>query len=139
MVATRESARYASIRTGLFVGAALVSALIGAGLLVSRLERLQDRGRLLAFLGALGIPRRTPGLSLLWQTALPVAVGLLPAAATGLALGAVLQRMSGGPVRADWSALCALDGIGASLGPLVSALGVPALLRLVRAEGMRTE
>ncbi|MGZ0199980.1 FtsX-like permease family protein [Streptomyces sp. RM1] len=139
MVATRESARYASIRTALFIGAALVSALIGAGLLVSQLEQLQDRGPLLAFLRALGTPRRTLGLSLLWQTALPVAVGLLPAAATGLALGAVLQRMSGGPVRADWPALCVLGGIGASLALLVTVLSVPVLLRLVRAEGLRTE
>lgn len=139
MVATRESARYASIRTALFIGAALVSALIGAGLLVSLLERMQDRGRLLAFLGALGAPRRALGLFVLWQTALPVAVGLLPATATGLALGSALQRMSGGPVRADWASLVVVGGIGVSLTLLVAALGVPALLRLVRAEGLRTE
>ncbi|NUT26857.1 MAG: ABC transporter permease, partial [Streptomyces sp.] len=40
---TKTSDRYGTIRTGLFVGAVCVMALIGASLLVSQLEQLRDR------------------------------------------------------------------------------------------------
>ncbi len=79
--------RFAAIRTGLFVGAACVLALIGASLLVSQLEQLRERRKLLSALVAFGTRRRTLSLSVLWQTAIPVGLGLLLASAVGLTLG----------------------------------------------------
>jgi hypothetical protein len=136
---TEVSAKYTSIRTGLFVGAACVLALIGASLLVSQLEQLRERRKLLSSLVAFGTRRRTLGLSVLWQTALPIALGLLLASAVGLALGAVLLRMSGASVGVDWASVLSMAGFGALVVLGVTLLSLPPLLRLMRPDGLRTE
>ncbi|MGW3950693.1 ABC transporter permease [Streptomyces sp. NPDC004752] len=137
--ATEESRRFTSIRTGLFVGAACVLALIGASLLVSQLEQLRERRKLLSSLVAFGTRRRTLGLSVLWQTAVPIALGLLLASVVGLALGAVLLRMTDTAVSVDWASMLSLTGIGAAVVLGVTLLSLPPLLRLMRPEGLRTE
>ncbi|WP_307544468.1 FtsX-like permease family protein [Streptomyces sp. V3I8] len=137
--ASERSERYDSIRTGLFVGAAGVLALIGASLLVSQLEQLRERKRLLSALVAFGTRRRTLSLSVLWQTAIPVALGLLLAAAVGLTLGTVLLKMTNTAVTVDWTSVLAMTGIGAAVVLAVTALSVPPLLRLMRPDGLRTE
>ncbi|MEU0336937.1 FtsX-like permease family protein [Streptomyces sp. NPDC006193] len=137
--ATERSGRYASLRTGLFIGAVCVLALIGASLLVSQLEQLRERRRLLSSLVAFGTRRRTLGLSVLWQTAVPIALGLLLAAAVGLALGTVLLRMTDTPVAVDWASVLAMTGAGAAVVLTVTLLSLPPLLRLMRPEGLHTE
>jgi hypothetical protein len=134
-----EDAKFTSIRTGLLIGAACVLALIGASLLVSQLEQLRERRKLLSALVAFGTRRRTLGMSVLWQTAVPVALGLLLASAVGLGLGAVLLRMTGTPVTVDWANVAAMAGIGAGVVLAVTLLSLPPLLRLVRPDGLRTE
>lgn len=136
---TDQSHKFTSIRTGLFAGAACVLALIGVSLLVSQLEQLRERRRLLSALVAFGTRRRTLTLSVLWQTAIPVALGLALAAAVGLTLGAVLLRMVDEAVRVDWSSVLAMTGIGAAVVLAVTLLSLPPLLRLMRPEGLRTE
>ncbi|MFE9093988.1 ABC transporter permease [Streptomyces sp. NPDC007264] len=136
---SRESVRFASIRTGLSVGAACVLALIGASLLVSQLEQLRERKKLLSSLVAFGTRRRTLSLSVLWQTAIPITLGLLLAAVVGLTLGAVLLKMVGTTVSVDWASLLAMTGFGAAVVLLVTVLSLPPLLRLMRADGLRTE
>ncbi|QCD57979.1 ABC transporter permease [Streptomyces hawaiiensis] len=131
--------RYATIRTGLSVGAACVLALIGASLLVSQLEQLRERRRLLSALVAFGTRRRTLSLSVLWQTAIPIGLGLLLAAAVGTALGAVLLRMTNTSVRVDWPSVLSMTGIGAGVVLVVTLLSLPPLLRLMRPDGLRTE
>ncbi|WP_128381367.1 ABC transporter permease [Streptomyces cavernae] len=128
-----------SIRTGLFAGAACVLALIGASLLVSQLEQLRERKKLLSSLIAFGTRRRTLTLSVLWQTAIPVALGLLLATMVGLTLGAVLLKMTDTAVTVDWLSVLAMTGIGAAVVLVVTALSVPPLLRLMRPDGLRTE
>ena len=103
------------IRTGLFVGATCVLALIGASLLVSQLEQLRERKKLLSSLVAFGTRRRTLSLSVLWQTAIPIALGLLLASAVGLTLGAVLLKMTARPVGVDWASVLSMTGIGAAV------------------------
>ncbi|MEU3978667.1 ABC transporter permease [Streptomyces sp. NPDC026672] len=137
--ATEQSDRFTSIRTGLFVGATCVLALIGASLLVSQLEQLRERRKLLSSLVAFGTRRRTLGMSVLWQTAVPVALGLVLATVVGLALGAVLQRLTSVPVGVDWASVGAMTGIGAAVVLTVTLLSLPPLARLMRAEGLRTE
>ncbi|WP_053851223.1 ABC transporter permease [Streptomyces sp. NRRL B-24085] len=131
--------RYESIRTGLFVGAACVLALIGASLLVSQLEQLRERKKLLSALVAFGTRRRTLTLSVLWQTAIPIALGLLLASAVGLTLGAVLLKMTDNAVRVDWPSVLSMTGVGAGVVLAVTLLSLPPLLRLMRPDGLRTE
>ncbi|WP_051834833.1 FtsX-like permease family protein [Streptomyces sp. NRRL S-15] len=134
--ATQEEAEYTSIRTGLFVGSAFVLALIGARLLVSQLDQLRERRKLLSALVAFGTRRRTLSLSVLWQTALPVGPGLIPATAVGVTHGAVLLKMTRTPVTMDWASILSMTGVGAVV---VSLLSLPPLLRRMRPEGLRTQ
>ncbi|GGL77185.1 membrane protein [Streptomyces fumigatiscleroticus] len=137
--ATERNDRFDAIRTGLFVGATCVLALIGASLLISQLEQLRERRKLLSALVAFGTRRRTLSLSLLWQTAIPVALGLLLASVVGLALGIVLMRMADTTVRVDWTSLLSMTGVGAAVVLAVTLLSLPPLLRLMRPDGLRTE
>lgn len=132
-----EEQNYETIRTGLFVGAACVLALIRASLLVSQLEQLRERRELLSALVAFGTRRRTLSLSVLWQTAIPVALAL--ALIVGLTLGGVLLRMTDTAIRVDWTSVLVMTGIGAAAVLAVTALSLPPLLRLMRPDGLRTE
>ncbi|MBT2676020.1 ABC transporter permease, partial [Streptomyces sp. ISL-14] len=136
---TQTADRYGTIRTGLFVGAVCVLALIGASLLVSQLEQLRDRKKLLSSLVAFGTRRRTLSLSVLWQTAIPIALALLLSSVVGLTLGAVLLRMTATPVIVDWTSVMSMLGVGAGIVLTVTLLSLPPLLRLMRPDGLRTE
>ncbi|MGV9290103.1 ABC transporter permease [Streptomyces sp. NPDC003719] len=137
--ATERTGRFDAIRTGLFVGAACVLALIGASLLVSQLEQLRERRKLLSALVAFGTRRRTLSLSVLWQTAIPIALGLVLATVVGLTLGTVLLKMTATPVSVDWVGVLSMTGIGAAVVLVVTLASLPPLLRLMRPEGLRTE
>ncbi|MFJ4854657.1 ABC transporter permease [Streptomyces sp. NPDC088730] len=130
--------QYASIQTGLQVGATATLLLIAASMLVSQLEQLRERKRLLSVLVAFGTRRTTLGWSVLWQTAVPVVIGLAVAVAGGLALGATLCWMVGKQVTGWWLFL-PLAGAGAALILVVTLLSLPALWRLMRPEGLRSE
>ncbi|GGY90609.1 ABC transporter permease [Streptomyces poonensis] len=136
---TERSGRFDSIRTGLLVGAACVLFLIGASLLVSQLEQLRERKKLLSALVAFGTRRRTLSLSVLWQTALPIVLGLALAVVVGLTLGTVLLKMTNVPLAVDWTGVLTMTGFGAAVVLAVTLLSLPPLLRLMRPEGLRTE
>ncbi|MDX2643676.1 ABC transporter permease [Streptomyces sp. PA03-1a] len=139
LTATSEDRKFATIRRGLFIGATATLALIGASLLVSMLEQLRERRRLLAVLVAFGTRRSVLGLSVLWQTALPVALGLVLAVVGGAGLGAALRTMVGEDPRVDWASVGAMTGAGAGVVILVTALSLPPLWRMMRPDGLRTE
>ncbi|MDX3540770.1 ABC transporter permease [Streptomyces sp. MB09-01] len=134
-----EAAGYSSIRTGLFFGATAVLVLIGGSLLVSQLEQLRERRRLLSSLVAFGTKRSTLSLSVLWQTAVPIVLGLVLAAGAGVGLGAVLMSMAARPVRIDWASVLGMTAAGAGVVVVVTLLSLPPLLRLMRPDGLRTE
>lgn len=136
---TTEAGKFTSIRTGLSVGAACVLVLIGASLLVSQLEQLRERRKLLSALVAFGTRRRTLSMSVLWQTAIPITLGLALAMAVGLTLGTVLLRMTDTAVSVDWASVLSMTGIGAGVVLLVTLLSLPPLIRLMRPDGLRTE
>ncbi|WSQ06551.1 ABC transporter permease [Streptomyces sp. NBC_01231] len=136
---SQEDAKYTSIRTGLFVGSAFVLALIGASLLVSQLEQLRERKKLLSALVAFGTRRRTLSLSVLWQTALPVGLGLALATTVGVTLGVALLKMTRTPVTMDWASVLTMTGVGAAVVAMVTLLSLPPLLRMMRPAGLRTE
>jgi hypothetical protein len=137
--ATSASNQFTNIRRGLFIGLVVTLLLIGASLLVSTLEQLQERRKLLAVLVAFGTRRATLSCSVLWQTAVPVLLGLGLAVVTGGGLGAVLLAMVGEPLRFDWLSMAGIAGAGAAVVLLVTALSLPVLWRLMRPEGLRTE
>ncbi|WP_329127714.1 FtsX-like permease family protein [Streptomyces caniferus] len=126
-------------RRGLTACAAAVLLLIGCGLLISALEQLRERARTLSALDALGTPRAVLGRSVLWQTAVPVALGLALALGCGLGLGSLLLHMARRPLRADWWGILTLTGTGAAVVLGVTALSLPLLWRLMRPDGLRTE
>lgn len=131
--------QYASLRRGLFAGAVAVLVLIGASMLVGALEQLRERRRPLAVLAAFGTPSGAIARSLLWQTAIPVALGLALAVAAGAGLGVALLRMVGAPVGLDLGSIAGLAGTGAAIVLLVTAATLPALRRTLRPEGLRAE
>jgi predicted lysophospholipase L1 biosynthesis ABC-type transport system permease subunit len=100
---------------------------------------LRERRKLLSSLVAFGTRRRTLSLSVLWQTAIPIGLGLLLAATVGMALGAVLLRMVNESVRVDWPSVLSMTGIGAGVVLVVTLLSLPPLLRMMRPDGLRTE
>ncbi|WP_405586884.1 FtsX-like permease family protein [Streptomyces sp. NBC_01190] len=136
---TSEKTAFTQLRRGLFAGAALTMALIGASLLVTMLEQLRDRKKLLAVLVAFGTKRIALAWSVLWQTAIPVVLGLLLACAGGIGLGAALLAMVGEPFHTDWGSVAAMSAIGAGVVFAVTLLSMPPLWRLMRADGLRTE
>lgn len=130
--------QYASVQTGLQVGATVTLLLIAASMLVSQLEQLRERRRLLSVLIAFGTRRTTLGWSVLWQTAVPVVIGLVVAVAGGLGLGAVMTRMIAKKVT-EWWVFLPMVGAGAALILLVTLVSLPLLWRLMRPDGLRTE
>ena len=74
---TRTDAQFAQLRRAMLIGASIVIGLIGLSLLLTALEQLRERRRLLAVLVAFGTRRSTLSWSLLWQSAVPVALGLV--------------------------------------------------------------
>ncbi|WP_346533643.1 ABC transporter permease [Micromonospora sp. DPT] len=135
----RESDRFADVRRGLYIGVVVTLLLIAASMLVGTLEQLRERRRLLAMLVAVGTRRTTLGWSVLWQTAVPVLVGLALAVVFGLGLGAVLLRMVQAPVTVAWPVVGLSVALGALTVLLVTGLSLPMLLRLTRPDGLRTE
>ncbi|WP_405673439.1 ABC transporter permease [Streptomyces uncialis] len=137
--APQRAEPFENIRTGLSIGASCVLMLIGASLLISQIEQLRERKKLLSVLVAFGTRRRTLAWSVMWQAAVPIALGLVLAVIVGLGLGAVLLTMTRESIRVDWDSLWAMTGIAAGVVFLVTALSMPALFRLMRPEGLRTE
>lgn len=133
-----RDSQFSSVRTGLFVGATATMLLIAASMLVSTLEQLRDRKRLLSVLVAYGTRRATLSWSVLWQTAVPIALGLALAVTGGIGLGLVLLRLVDKQV-ADWWAFLPIVGVGGGLIALVTLLSLPPLWRLMRPDGLRTE
>ncbi|MGW0464064.1 FtsX-like permease family protein [Streptomyces sp. NPDC003027] len=133
-----RDAQFSSVRTGILVGATATMILVAASLLVTTLEQLRDRKRLLSSLVAFGTPKTTLSWSVLWQTAVPIALGLALAVAGGLGLGLVLLKMIDKQVE-DWTVFLPVTGVGAALILAVTLLSMPALWRVMRADGLRTE
>ncbi|MEU5398587.1 FtsX-like permease family protein [Streptomyces sp. NPDC005963] len=133
-----RDARYESLQTGLLAAATATLGLIAASMLVSQLEQLRERQRLLSSLVAFGTPRSTLALSVLWQTAVPVVLGTAVAVAGGLALGAAMLNLSGNEITRWWLFL-PVAGVGAGVILLVTLLSLPPLWRMMRPDGLRTE
>jgi hypothetical protein len=136
---TRVDNKFANVRRGLFAGSVATLLLIGSSMLVTALEQLRERQRLLAALVAFGTRRSTLSWSVLWQSAVPMLIGLALAIVAGTGLGAMLLTVVGRPIRFDWLSVAGISGAAAVVVLLVTALSLPALWKLIRPEGLRTE
>ncbi|MGY0058792.1 FtsX-like permease family protein [Streptomyces sp. LZ34] len=136
---TKQSDEFQTIKRGLFIGASATLLLIGASMIVSMLEQLRERKKLLSVLVAFGTRRATLGWSVLWQTAIPVVLGLALSVAGGIALGAILLKMVDMPIAVDWASVATMTGIGAGVILLVTLVSMGPLWRMMRPEGLRTE
>ncbi|GIH17510.1 ABC transporter permease [Rugosimonospora africana] len=137
--AMEQDDRLAEVRRGLLIGVVAALLLIGASLLVGILEQLREQRRTLAVLVAFGTRRSTLSWSVLWQTAVPVFLGLILAGITGTGLGSALLAVVGEPMRFNWPAVAAMSGAAAVVVLAVTAISLPLLWRLLRPEGLRTE
>lgn len=129
----------ASIRAGLLAGAMLVLVVIGASLLLTVLEQVRSRRGPLAVLSAFGVRRGTMTVSVLWQTAIPVFLGLVLAVVAGTALSSALLQLADLPMWFDLSSVLGLSAAAAAVVAAVTALSMPALWRMMRPEAMRAE
>jgi hypothetical protein len=134
-----ELQAYRTVRRAIFAAAFVVLALIGASLLVGGLEQLRERRRVLAALSAFGTPRATVVWSVMWQAAIPVALGLAISVSVGVGLGALLLKIASEPLHVDWPAVAGMAGAGAAVILLVTFATLPAVTRSMRPEGLRTE
>ncbi|HEV2637689.1 MAG TPA: FtsX-like permease family protein [Actinocrinis sp.] len=139
LVPTSVSPRYTAIEHGLTAGAAVTLLLIALSLAVSTIEQLRERRKLLSVLVAFGTRRSTLAWSVLWQSAVPVVFGLILALGAGLGLGALLLRIAAAPITFDWPVILALLGAGAGAVAVTTLLSLPALWRMMRPDGLRTE
>ncbi|QUI29810.1 hypothetical protein [Streptomyces alfalfae] len=87
---------------------------------------------------AYGTRRSTPAWSALWQTAVPVVLGVAVAVTGRLTLGWLMLRMAGESAT-DRLVFLPLAGVDAAAVMAVTLPSMPALWRSTRAEGLRTE
>jgi hypothetical protein len=130
---------YVAIRTALYAGSIFTLLLAGVSLLVLALEHIRERRRTLAMLTASGVPRGVLGRSLLWQVALPIALGVVVALVTGIGLAALVMRLTREPIVVDWAGVALLCAGAVALSLLVSAMTMPFLRNATRLSALRTE
>ena len=135
----RNQETFVAIRTGLYAGSIFTLLLAGVSLLVLALEHIRERRRTLAMLTASGVPRGVLGRSLLWQVALPIALGTVVALATGLGLAALVMRLTEDALVVDWAGVALLSAGAIALSLLVSAMTMPFLRNATRLTALRTE
>lgn len=134
-----DQAMFLTIRNSLYGGAIFTLLLAGVSLLVLALEHIRERRRPLAMLVASGVRQGLLARSLLWQVALPIALGVVVAVLTGLGLAGLIVRMTEEALTVDWLGVVLLAGGAAVLSLLVTALTLPFLRSATRLTSLRTE
>lgn len=130
---------FVTIRNVLLVGSLFTLLLAGVSLLVLALEQVRERRRPLAMLSASGVSRAVLARSLLWQTAVPVVLGVVAAVGTGIGLAALLLRSTSTDMRVDWVVVGVFSAAAVALALLVTAATLPALRNATRLSALRTE
>ncbi|GLW92511.1 FtsX-like permease family protein [Actinokineospora globicatena] len=136
---TRQQETFLSIRRGLLIGAIFTLLLAGLSLLVLAVEHIRERKRPLAVLAASGVPTGVLARSLLWQIAIPIALGVLIAVVLGTVLAVETMLIMGSPLVLDWASVVTMSATAAGLVLLVSLLTLPFLRSATRLDTLRTE
>jgi len=135
----KDQQSYDSVRAALYAGSVITLMLAGVSLLVLALEHIRERRHALAVLAASGVPKAVLARSLLWQVALPIALGVVMALITGVGLAALMVRLTEEPLSIDWPGVTVLCAGAIALSLLVSALTLPFLNNATRLTTIRTE
>ncbi|WP_433411567.1 FtsX-like permease family protein [Microtetraspora malaysiensis] len=135
----KVDSKFSGILRGTLVGTVALLLLIGTSMLATTLDQLRERRALLAALTAFGAKRGALTRATLWQMAVPVALGLVPAVLAGTALGVALLAMLGFPLHVSLTQLLVTVAAGAGVVALVTLASLPVQLRLMRPDGLRVE
>ncbi|WP_033289853.1 FtsX-like permease family protein [Amycolatopsis jejuensis] len=128
-----------TFRGVLLTAALFVLAVAAMSLLMLSIEQISERRRPLAALSAAGVPLGVLARGSLWQTAVPVVVGVVLAVAAGLGLTAPILRLANLPMVVDGGVLAALAGAAVVAVLLVTALTLPLLRQVTRLDTLRSE
>ncbi|MDQ7808549.1 FtsX-like permease family protein [Amycolatopsis sp. A133] len=128
-----------SFRSVLITASLFVLAVAAMSLLMLSIEQISERRRPLAALSAAGVPIGVLARGALWQTAVPVVVGVALAVAAGLGLTAPMLRLADLPMSVDVPALLALAGTTVAAVLLVTGLTLPLLRQVTRLDALRSE
>jgi hypothetical protein len=135
----RDKEMVASFRSVLITASLFVLAVAAMSLLMLSIEQISERRRPLAALSAAGVPIGVLARGALWQTAIPVVVGVVLAVAAGLGLTAPILRLADRPMIIDVPVLLALAGTTVAAVLLVTALTMPLLRQVTRLDTLRSE
>ncbi|WP_410608033.1 FtsX-like permease family protein [Amycolatopsis sp. lyj-109] len=128
-----------SFRSLLITASLFVLAVAAMSLLMLSIEQISERRRPLAALSAAGVPIGVLARGALWQTGIPVVVGVVLAVAAGLGLTAPILRLADRPMIIDVPVLLALAGTTVAAVLLVTALTMPLLRQVTRLDTLRSE
>ena len=123
----------------LMIGSVITLLLAAASLLVVALEQIRERRRALAVLAANGVQRIVLARSLLWQTAVPIAVAVIVALVSGLLLAGLLLFVTRQPLEFDWATIGIFVATAVVAVLISTGCTLPALWRAANAEGLRDE
>ncbi len=137
--AERDKRMVESFRAVLLTASLFVLAVAAMSLLMLSIEQISERRRPLAALSAAGVPIGVLARGSLWQTAIPVVVGVVLAVAAGLGLTAPILRLADRPMTIDVPALLALAGSTVAAVLLVTGLTMPLLRQVTRLDTLRSE
>ncbi|SFW77216.1 FtsX-like permease family protein [Amycolatopsis australiensis] len=128
-----------SFRAVLITASLFVLAVAAMSLLMLSIEQISERRRPLAALSAAGVPIGVLARGALWQTGIPVVVGVVLAVAAGLGLTAPILRLADRPMIVDVPVLLALAGATVAAVLLVTGLTMPLLRQVTRLDTLRSE
>ncbi|WP_372671232.1 FtsX-like permease family protein [Amycolatopsis kentuckyensis] len=137
--AARDQRLVESFRSVLITASLFVLAVAAMSLLMLSIEQISERRRPLAALSAAGVPIGVLARGLLWQTAIPVVIGVVLAVAAGLGLTAPILRLADREMVIDAPALLALAGTTVVAVLLVTGLTLPLLRQVTRLDTLRSE
>ncbi|WP_410586303.1 FtsX-like permease family protein [Amycolatopsis sp. lyj-23] len=136
---TRDRQMVESFRSVLITASLFVLAVAAMSLLMLSIEQISERRRPLAALSAAGVPIGVLARGALWQTGIPVVVGVVLAVAAGLGLTAPILRLADRPMIIDLPVLLALAAATVVAVLLVTGLTMPLLRQVTRLDTLRSE
>ncbi|GAB3570763.1 FtsX-like permease family protein [Amycolatopsis endophytica] len=135
----REQQLVESFRSVLITASLFVLAVAAMSLLMLSIEQISERRRPLAALSAAGVPIGVLARGALWQTGIPVVIGVVLAVAAGLGLTAPMLRLADRPMVIDVPVLFVLAAATVAAVLLVTGLTMPLLRQVTRLDTLRSE
>ncbi|WP_342741715.1 FtsX-like permease family protein [Amycolatopsis marina] len=135
-----QTDRQVEMFRNILLGASLfVLAVAALSLLMLSVEQITERRRPLAALSAAGVPISVLAKASLWQTAVPVLVGVGLAVGAGIGLTAPILRLADLPMALDAGMIATLAATAVGAVLVVSVLTLPLLRQVTRLDGLRAE